>query len=345
MKSLLCFFILFAHAMLASARVEPDTIIIQVGEREQIKISSNSEDELKTLSRLNMNKIIADIKKQVRQSPGKNMVIHMEDSLGSRYLINGSPVDVDSLTLAEQLELLAKSAGAVGDTLEKIFNREKPEPKKRKPKRTEHNFLIDFGLNNYLSDGKFPDESNSLYTVKPIYSWYVALGGVNKTHVAGPLYVDWGANVSWYNFKFENTRTRIIKTDTGLDIYEDTRVNDPIKSKLVAPYVNVSLVPLLHFGKKSRNGFMEYDNDGFRIGLGGYAGYRLGGRTKAVYREDGDRVRDKNRDNFYLNNWRYGVRAQLGIFGVDVYANYDLNELFIPAKGPQLNAFSFGITF
>lgn len=345
MKSLLCLFILLAQAAVASPTMEADTVIIQIGDKQQIKIFSNSEGELQTLSVLDLNKIIADIKKQAKKLEEETIVIQIEDSIGNRYLINGSKTDIDTLSLGEQLELLAKSANAVGDTLGKIFSKEKPAPKPEKRPRTERTLLLDFGLNNYLSDGKFPEESGSLYAVRPIFSQYFAIGGINKTHVAGPFYIDWGANVSWYNFKFENTRARIIKGESGVEIFEDTQVNDPIKSKLTVPYLNISFVPLLHFGDKGRNNFMDYDNDAFRIGLGAYAGYRLGGRTKAVYRVEGDRVRDKNRDSFYLNNWRYGMRLQLGIAGIDVFANYDLNDLFIAGRGAQLNAFSFGITF
>ena len=76
-----------------------------------------------------------------------------------------------------------------------------------------------------------------------------------------------------------------------------------------------------------------------------YAGYRLGSRAKYVFREDDDRERVKDRTNFYVNNWRYGVRFQVGYRGLDLFANYDLNELFVEGRGPELNAFSFGIVF
>jgi hypothetical protein len=89
--------------------------------------------------------------------------------------------------------------------------------------------------------------------------------------------------------------------------------------------------------------FSYHENDGFRIGVGGYAGYRVGGRSKYVIRDGGNRIREKDRTNFYFNNWRYGARLQLGFGGVDLFANYDLNELFIENRGPRLNAFSFGI--
>ena len=105
---------------------------------------------------------------------------------------------------------------------------------------------------------------------------------------------------------------------------------------------------MLHFGRPGANNWFVLDRnkgEGFRIGGGVYAGYRLGSRAKYVSKEDNERQRVKDRTNFYVNNWRYGVRVQLGIDGIDLFANYDLNELFIAGRGPELNAFSFGIVF
>jgi hypothetical protein len=81
----------------------------------------------------------------------------------------------------------------------------------------------------------------------------------------------------------------------------------------------------------------------FRFGLGGYAGYRLGSKTKYVFTDEGSKRKLKDRDNYHLNNWRYGLRMQIGYRGIDLFANYDLNELFISNRGPALNAFSFGV--
>jgi hypothetical protein len=133
---------------------------------------------------------------------------------------------------------------------------------------------------------------------------------VNSTHVAGPLYLEWGPGVSWYNFKFDNTDTRILKTDDGLEFkVADPDVNS-IKSKLVASYVNMSLVPMPDFGRRTHSGkfsFMDKNSRGFRFGIGGYGGYRIGSRTKFVVKDDGgDKEREKDKKNFYLNNWRYG---------------------------------------
>ncbi len=159
------------------------------------------------------------------------------------------------------------------------------------------------------------------------------------------FYLEWGLGVSWYNFKFQNDKTLIVKDSLGLNFTEDTRDVSFIKSRLGVTYINASFVPMLTFGGNRYSRKWRSYNNGFRIGAGPYIGYRIGSSTKLVYKEDGDRERDRNRDNFYLNNVRYGVRAQIGIKSADFFFAYDLNELFSSGKGPKLNAFSFGITF
>lgn len=229
------------------------------------------------------------------------------------------------------------------------------ERKTKYRKGTHNHFKIDFGINNYLENNDFPDANNALYSVKPFGSWYVALNAINKTNVAGPLFVEWGGGFSWYNFKYENTDTRITKTNNGVVFDKDPRDINPIKSKLSASFINVSVVPLLDFGYSERthnywrfpDGDIEIDfrrKYGLRIGFGGYAGYRLGSHSKQVYSLNGDREKDRETSNFFINNIRYGLRAQLGAGRVDLFANYDLNELFSDNKGPKLNAFSFGFT-
>jgi hypothetical protein len=215
---------------------------------------------------------------------------------------------------------------------------------------THNDFMIDLGMNNYLEDGKSPD-SNAPYAVKPWGSWYIALKSINDTHIGGKLHLLWGGDVSWYTFKFENPSVRLVQGEENL-IFMSEDISNAHKSKLNVSYLNVSVVPMLRFGKK--HGHKWYDHDdhfsmsmgrtgGFRIGLGGYAGYRLGSKTKSVIKEGGDKDKNKDHENYYLNDWRYGVRLQAGVGSFDAFINYDLNDLFRDNKGPALNAISFGI--
>lgn len=213
---------------------------------------------------------------------------------------------------------------------------------------THNHFGIDLGMNNFLENGKNPSGEN--YEVRPWGSWYIAFKTTNNTHVGGKFHLLWGADLNIYSFKFQNDNTRLVKTDDRL-IFTAPDIPDAHKSKLEVIYLNISAVPMLQFGRgHSHNHWGEWEDlslgsssdGGFRIGLGMYGGYRLGGKAKYVTKNDG-KSKDKDHDNFFLQNWRYGVRFQTGFSNFDFFFNYDLNELFIEGRGPELNAFSFGV--
>jgi hypothetical protein len=206
--------------------------------------------------------------------------------------------------------------------------------------RNRNNSFINFdiGMNNYLEDGKSPSDDNAQYTVKPWGSWYFAINSVQNTHISKSLAIETSLGVSWYNFKFEDPSTRLIKSDdpAQLDFISSPDGDSFKKSKLTASFVNISLVPVLDLGRSPKS---------LRIGAGVYGGYRLGSHTKYQYKLDGSSEKDKDRDRYHLNNWRYGARLQLGIKGTDFFVNYDMNELFTEGTAPKLNALSFGVTF
>ena len=225
---------------------------------------------------------------------------------------------------------------------------EKPKPKKG----TRNHFNIDLGINNVLQDGEFPNDNDALYAVKPWGSWYVALKSVNDTYISGPLHLKWGPEVNWYNFKFENEDVRLAK-DNGQVVFSEANDVESQKSKLTAAFLGFSAVPMLQFGdrehnhKRYCNDWVDLDMHGhdgtFRIGAGGYVGYKMASYTKTVSEVDGDKKKDKDKGGYYLNSLRYGVRLQMGFKDVDVFFNYDLNPLFAEDRGPELNAFSFGV--
>ena len=151
--------------------------------------------------------------------------------------------------------------------------------------------------------------------------------------------------MSWYTFKFQKDNILIVKDNDGIQFVEDTRDVEFDKSKLSASFVQASLVPIVDFGGHSRK-TRVWDgwNNAFRFGIGPYIGYRISSHSKIVY-DDGDREKEKETDSFYLNNFRYGLRLQIGYRSTDLFFNYDLNELFAEGRGPKLNAFSFGVIF
>ena len=219
--------------------------------------------------------------------------------------------------------------------------------KRRRRSFTRHIFNIEIGTNNFLEDGEFPGENNALYAVRPWGSWYIALVSAKQTYLGNSFYLEWGPSVSWYNFKFENDATRIVDGDMVSFIEADEPDVDYEKSKLSAAYVNFSMVPMLSVGdergKRRWKKYKDASSSDFRIGVGGYIGYRISSYSKTVVRVDGDKDKNRDKDSYNMNDLRYGIRAQLGFGDTDLFFTYDLNELFNEDQGPELNAFSIGL--
>ena len=119
-------------------------------------------------------------------------------------------------------------------------------------------------------------------------------------------------------------------------------------------HLNAHLVPVIDFGYRARtrtydDGFTQkrirYRRNGVRIGAGGYVGTRIDSWQKLVWRSTGHRSRLREKDNYFLENFRYGLRFLLGYGEVDLFVNYDLNSLFAKDRGPELNSISFGFAF
>jgi hypothetical protein len=310
-----------------------------VGEASKVIVSIHDKKDLETLKHYDFQALMTDM---ITKLEKKDTIQLTQPS--ARYLRDSSKEETRPIAPTE----------IVRDTTREEWHHGRR--KRNWNKRTYHSFNVDFGTNNYLSNGKFPDQTNQPYTVRPWGSWYVGLNSIQRTHVAGKLFLEWGMGVSWYNFKFQNDQTVMSKNDQGVAFDVDNRNFEFLKSKLTATYLNASLVPVIDFGRGGRKttifdgSRVDFSSRGnhsssFRLGVGPYVGYRIGSYTKQSYKDNGQVHQEHNSDNFYLNNIRYGLRVQLGFSDVDLFFNYDMNNLFVDTKGPKLNAFSFGVTF
>ena len=354
-----------------------DTIRIKIGADKQIIIMVDDREALQSLTKYDLNKMVREIAEEAEtDAEPKARTIVISDDNGQDYRIRIETeyedeevieevevdfegeyeyeveVDIDEEELEEEIE------EDIEEALEDL-SIDIGKKKNHERKRTVGSLDFDIGFNNFTGQESFVQGTGTDavdYSVKNWGSWYVAIGKNYQTHVGGAFALKWGANVSWHNFKFENPDVLVRKSDEGTPFYDVTTANPEIstdKSKLTAAHVNLLFMPMLDFGyyreEVEVDGVLQskrrYDDDKFRIGLGAYAGYRIDSYTKLKYEEDGDTEKDRTHSSFNLNDWRYGVRLQVGINGVDIFANYDMNELFKDNKGPELHAFSLGIQF
>jgi len=338
----------------ASEEPKGDTVIIELNGNSKIVIITKNKADLAAIQNYDINQMIKDLNDQLQDTvaylvidgdeQGKEYeskrAITRRNNDGVSIDLGGLDVEVDPDKLDDFDEDDWRSRRKVTYDVKRVD-------------RTTHHFNMDLGLNNWLEDGDFPDVNNAPYSVKPFGSWYVAFNSINRTWVGGPLFLEWGVGVSWYNWKFQDSDFRLTEADDMVEFVEDPNING-IKSKLTASYLNAQFVPMFDFsqGRKKLTSIeasgiriKRYSRRGIRFGLGGYVGYRLGSHTKFIFKEGGSRDKDKEHDNFFLENFRYGLRGQIGWKGVEFFGTYDLNEVFSAGNGPELNAITFGMTF
>ncbi len=334
-------FLITSLSCFAQEQQPGDTVIVPLGESSKIIFTIRDRNDIDVLRHYNFQQLFTDIFDRLENNDSSRIAEQSPADAGISE--NDNRDNDENRETAESREDDEYTEYSEEDDEDDIAKWTRS--RRGRVGQTWQSYNIDLGTNNYLMDDQFPS-GGELYSVRPWGSWYIAGNSVQRTKLGQNFFVEWGLGVSWYSFKFQEDNTIIQKDELGVHFVADSRDVEYIKSKLSATFINVSLVPVLDFGEHSRKPRI-WDNHGggFRFGVGPYVGYRISSKTKLVYKEDGHREKDKDRDNFYLNNLRYGFRVQIGVRSTDLFINYDMNELFAKDKGPKLNAVSFGLIF
>lgn len=226
-------------------------------------------------------------------------------------------------------------ATAASDSIRNAQRQAKREEYRNRPVHS--NFNIDLGLNALVDKGA--DAGGVTPELRPIASRYVSLNwhyDIRLGRKGSVLYLRTGPELAFNNYmldgnyQFTNTNgvTTLSKAEAGRSLE---------KSKLAVTSINLPLMPMLNFqDKKGKNAF--------RIGAGGFVGYRLGSHTKLKYEQEGNTKKDKDRGSYNLEDFQYGVQGIVGIRSINLFAKYNLNDTFKNNRGPQAQTFSFGFS-
>lgn len=197
-------------------------------------------------------------------------------------------------------------------------------------KATQFGFDIDLGLNAFTGD------ANNAVDLKPGGSRYVSLNWRMKSQVGGrrsPFHIVTGLEFAFNNYMFDDNV--IVQDEGNITVFREVSDINFEKSKLTHSSINLPLMAALEFDR-------ENGKDGFTLGAGPFVGYRLGSHTKQKYEMDGRTQKDKTRDSFNLSDFQYGVEGVVGYGGLNLFAKYNMNDLFKENRGLQANVVSFG---
>jgi hypothetical protein len=341
MKKYLLLFCLLGMVQLAYGRVnddllvQNDTIIVEFGKSGKIVVIVDNKEDFERLKGMNINQIIRELDLAVDEKSGELVVVEVQGKKGTKEVVRVREDGMETEVNVGGIRVTVDETS--GDTKVRV----QTGTKKRSDPPFRTYFNVDLGINNYLdNNGQFPT-SSSPYAVRGWGSWNVGLNWMASQRISKGFHWDLGLGVQWYNFKFENRDFQAVRGDGEIDFIQRTDVAG-FKSKISASYLTAMSLFKLDFGKMNDQG-----RKGFRVALGPYAGYRLGGRSKYVYRplEGGGRQKDHQATGIYLNNFRYGIRGEVGIGRVNFFSTYDLNTLFQAGAGPELNPITFGVIF
>lgn len=197
-------------------------------------------------------------------------------------------------------------------------------------KATDFGFDVDLGLNAFTGDAPH------LFDLKPGGSRYVSLNWRVKSRIGGrksPFMLVSGLEFAFNNYMFDDNV--ILEEEGNTTVFREVEDINFEKSKLTHSSVNLPLMATLEFER-------ENGKDGFTIGAGPFIGYRLGSHTKQKYDLDGRTEKDKTRDSFNLSDFQYGIEGVVGYGSVNLFAKYNMNDLFKENRGVQANVISFG---
>ncbi len=327
---------LMAFSMIAgvSATAQPtlkDSVIISFNEQTKMVIYGTDRKEIEKLSQYDFNRLIKDVLSRLDSvSPANGVSKDWVD--GEIYLKKDSAREEEKGYRAPK-----KESGGESRLGHREGEEETGHPRKYVRRSPRQGIDFRLGLNTYgekILNGYDADE----FDLRPGASRYISLGIVRSFPVVkgrkNNFFMDLGIDVSWYNLMFEGNEV-IRKENSGVVFTNliDNRGREVNlkKSKLVAPYVNLSMMPTFTFAGSVIS----------HVSGGMYAGYRIGGYHKSkAYGGDKERVSS----DFHMQDLRYGLAFELGVRSFpDLFVNYDINKLFDSAKGPQVRMLSFGL--
>ncbi|MBC7745383.1 MAG: hypothetical protein H7096_09800 [Flavobacterium sp.] len=194
---------------------------------------------------------------------------------------------------------------------------------------------VDLGLSTYTDNGSFtlsPQNANleretwkSSNFGLEVFQMGYRFNSHFKVYLAAGL--DWNHMRLKENITFQKKQPMLTALTETIDFK---------KNRFSSQYLRVPL----SFQLRSKD---DHKGDRFNFVFGPEVGFLLNGKIKQVSNERG---KEKFKDDYNFNPFRYGAFARLGYGGMGIYAKYYMNDVFADGQGPaEFKNLSFGLMF
>ncbi len=183
-------------------------------------------------------------------------------------------------------------------------------------------FVLEVGINTALQPpSRFEEAVWGSRTVNIYYQYEIQ---IMKSHFS----VVPGIGLSLERFKFKNGATLGFDEDSlKLFLPSETAMTGLKKSQLVTNYVDVPL-------EFRFNSNPDDPARSFKLAIGGRIGYMYDSFDKLKYKADGETKQLKDKQDWNLTRFRYGVYSKIGFGNFALFGYYNLTPLFKEGEGP-----------
>ena len=218
------------------------------------------------------------------------------------------------------------------------------EHKGKTNRSTTTQFVFALGVNNVLVDNQLSTLETSNYQFWQ--SHFYELGWTWKTRMdrdASKLYFKYGVSFLWNNLRAKNNMFHVVNGDqTNLVVHSEKLSENRLR--------HVQMNFPIHFewdfsrnSEYSDGRVRDRTNRSFRLGIGAFAGFKLGTRQYIEYKDSNDvKVEELQKDNFNMNILNYGLSGYIAYKNTGFYVKYDMNSLF---KNSEVRNISLGVRF
>jgi hypothetical protein len=210
-------------------------------------------------------------------------------------------------------------------------------------KRTSNQIVLATGFNNLMTNGSV--ENSGFYYLRSSFLEWGLTFNTRLFKDSNLLHLKYGLTGVYNTLYLTNNRYFITdKSQTVVAYYPYNLKNNSSYFKNV--FITIPIFLELDFTK---NRIEDKDNSfriqrGFRVGLGGFVGYNTNSKQFLSYEKDGNQITERQKGNWNVDDWNYGLSTYIGYKATSLYLKYDLNPLFKDNAIKQNNV-SLGVRF
>ncbi|SEP77655.1 porin family protein [Flavobacterium urocaniciphilum] len=209
--------------------------------------------------------------------------------------------------------------------------------------RTTSQFVFAVGYNNLVTDGAVAN-SEFKYNRSSFFEWGITWN-TRLSKNSNLMHFKYGLGFQYNMLQASENRVLAdVDNQTVLvPFFTDLRPNRTY-------FKNVYFVVPMHlefdFSKTKMDGENKIfkSHRGARFGIGGFVGVNTNSKQFIAYRQDGYKITERQKGDFNVNDFTYGLSTYIGYKQTSLYLKYDLNPIFKNNPIDQ-NNISLGIRF